>query len=394
MSDSKGGMGSFPWASAAVLVAFVASTQLVPHAFEPLRPAEKARAQAPLDPDLELNARLWEDPFTALRRHEAERAERCDRLRKQLAPGKNAEVGCRDGIDAVRNPVNMLAKLDGNEDKRLDDAMVLIGLLPGGEFVGAEEARRRIRYATLAGLMAQDYVPNNAERLSLLEFQALRDPADPAASTSGGGLVVPYEILTARQDFLLKPDAPECSQVKRYSRIALLWVDENSLPHRKLDSLARIANQLVGEDARKAAGVPVGSNRCLHPRLGIIGPSSTDALRVALVDLRCAADRQSGTGGRTRCAGAGVLGELDKTARDGYQLLSRAEFYNATSTAPTRLLPELEEQKLEAFVDEQFNRITRDVPKRAVSMTRTIGTDNDLIERLIEELLLRLSLER
>eukprot|EP01031_Cornospumella_fuschlensis_P010904 gene10904-13341_t len=48
MADAKGGFGSFPWASAAVLMAFVASTQLVPHAFEPLRPAEKARAQAPL----------------------------------------------------------------------------------------------------------------------------------------------------------------------------------------------------------------------------------------------------------------------------------------------------------------------------------------------------------
>ena len=71
MAD-KGGFGSFPWASAAVLVAFVASTQLVPHAFEPLRPAEKARAQAPLDPDLEVNARLWEDPFAAGRRNEAD----------------------------------------------------------------------------------------------------------------------------------------------------------------------------------------------------------------------------------------------------------------------------------------------------------------------------------
>lgn len=50
MADSKGGvLGSFPWASLAVLMAFVASTQLVPHAFDALRPAEKARAQAPLE---------------------------------------------------------------------------------------------------------------------------------------------------------------------------------------------------------------------------------------------------------------------------------------------------------------------------------------------------------
>ena len=90
MADSKGGvLGSFPWASLAVLMAFVASTQLVPHAFDALRPAEKARAQAPLDPDLEINARLWEDPFAALRRYQLERSERCERQRKaaQLVDG-------------------------------------------------------------------------------------------------------------------------------------------------------------------------------------------------------------------------------------------------------------------------------------------------------------------
>lgn len=179
MADSKGGFGSFPWASAAVLVAFVASTQLVPHAFEPLRPAEKARAQTPLDPELEVNARLWEDPFAALRRYETERAERCERFRKQTS--KEADVDCREGVAAARDPRNMLAKLDRDQDLRLDDTLVVLGLLPGADFVGAEEARRRQRYAALAGLLAMDYVPDNAERLSLLEFN-LHEPPAPASA--------------------------------------------------------------------------------------------------------------------------------------------------------------------------------------------------------------------
>ena len=66
MADSKG--SGFPWASVAVLVAFVGSTQLVPHAFEQLRPPEKERAQTSLTAELEVDARLWEDPFAALRR--------------------------------------------------------------------------------------------------------------------------------------------------------------------------------------------------------------------------------------------------------------------------------------------------------------------------------------
>ena len=110
MADSKGGLGSFPWASAAVLLAFVASTQLVPHAFDALRPAEKARAQAPLDPDLEVNARLWEDPFAALRRYEVERSERCDRLRKQASA--RLDVDCESRVAAARNPLQFAARLD------------------------------------------------------------------------------------------------------------------------------------------------------------------------------------------------------------------------------------------------------------------------------------------
>jgi len=138
MSDAKGGLGGFPWASAAVLVAFVASTQLVPHAFEPLRPAEKPRAQVLLDPDLEVNARLWEDPFAALRRYETERAERCERFRKQAT--REMDVDCLDRVAEVRDPRNMLAKLDRDHDQRLDDTLVVLGLLPGADFVGAAAA--------------------------------------------------------------------------------------------------------------------------------------------------------------------------------------------------------------------------------------------------------------
>ena len=130
MADSKAGvLGNFPWASAAVLVAFIASTQLVPHAFEPLRPAEKARAQAPLDPDLDVNARLWEDPFTALRRYEADRVERCERVRKQTSAAAQLDLDCRDGVADVRNPLNLLARLDRDHDQRVDDTLIIMGLL-------------------------------------------------------------------------------------------------------------------------------------------------------------------------------------------------------------------------------------------------------------------------
>ncbi|RTL45464.1 MAG: hypothetical protein EKK53_06010 [Burkholderiales bacterium] len=428
MAD-KGGFGSFPWASAAVLVAFVASTQLVPHAFEPLRPAEKARAQAPLDPDLDVNARLWEDPFAALRRYEIERAERCERVRKQTS--QTLDIDCRDRVADVRDPQRMLAKLDRDHDQRLDDTLIILGLMPGADFVGAEEARRRLRYATLAGLLAQDYVPDNAERLSLLEFSLLEPASAPESATTAAGnavspsasapvatpaqdkraraarakdsYVVPYELLSARAEHRRKTDADadaKGDKPRRYSQIALLWVDENALPNRKLDALARLTQQLVGGDARKLAA-PGGVDTLRMPSLAVIGPSSTDALRMALMDLRCAADRKhaafagqspAATAAAARCGSgvAGASGGLPKDLQEGYELLAGAEFYNSASTAPNSMISELSDQKLESFVTDQFNRITGVNPVRPVQMVRTIGTDSELIKRIVGELALRL----
>jgi hypothetical protein len=405
MADAKGGMfGSFPWASLAVLMAFVASTQLVPHAFEALRPAEKARAQAALDPDLEINARLWEDPFAALRRYELERSERCDRQRKGA---QSPDTDCGDQMPRLRDPHNLLARLDADQNKKIDDTLVVLALMPGADFVGAEEARRRIRYATLAGLLAQDYVPDNAERLSLLEFKLLG--ARPG--TTNAGYRVPYELLSLR-----RPDTDQ--PPSRYAQVALLWVDETALPLRKLDALARMTEQLMGTEALGHASVRFSLNsRDQLPRLAVIGPSSTDALRIALRDLRCAADLNNTAGiagsqlahnDAVRCArrGEDVRHGLPADVLAGYRLLAGAEFYNPSSTAPERMLPELQEytrqvtgldDALDAFLTQHFSRLTHADAKgkpAPVRMARTVGSDANLIDSLVTEVRLRLPQER
>ncbi|RZL40499.1 MAG: hypothetical protein EOP35_00665 [Rubrivivax sp.] len=297
----------------------------------------------------------------------------------------------------------MLAKLDRDRDQRLDDTLILIGLLPGADFVGAEEARRRIRYAALAGLLAKDYVPDNAERLSLLEFDLLEPAAPasaPAPATAASApakarapFVVPYELLSYRAG---PRDKAGPGDGAHYAQIAVLWVDENALPHRKLDALARLTQHLMGKRALGNASTKFKEGGL--PSLAIIGPSSTDALRLALADLRCAADRSNAVGNvavaaADRCAVPGRVGGagLEPQVQEGYQLLSRAEFYNSASTAPNRMLAELNKQDLDAYVSDQFSRITGE--NRPVVLQRTVGNDGDLIRKLDSEIRLRLSSE-
>ncbi|MDC8774341.1 hypothetical protein [Roseateles albus] len=484
MSDSKG--GGIPWTSVAVLVAFVGSTQLVPHAFEQLRPAEKERAQSSLSAEMEVDARLWEDPFAALRRHEQERAERCERVVKT-----SGIAACRSSWEGVRRPEVLRDRLDRDGDKDVSESLVVLALVPGNPFVGAEEGRRRTRYAVLAGLQAQGYVPDNAERIGLLEFdvqrltsdceaaraarrhQGLNAPGElataasaPSASVSTAStaaapaaindppvcrelrrsgapkpsdkakFTVPYEMLAKRNRHR---EADTTGPLRRFEQVALLWVDESALPDSKLDGLARMVDAMFGPELVANRAPCVKPSRTL-PRLAIIGPSSTDALRTALSDLRRASEvyakdskpviealgeRALGceckasamlTGGSAALSVSEGDGPGDGAAQkpqalqsnkaeprlscplladprpalQGYRLLAGAKIFNSASTASSNMLDELRKQDLDAFLNEKFNRMLGDRPPVKIDFQRTISTDNELIKRLVAELQLRL----
>ena len=384
MAESKsGGLGAFAWAGAAVLAAFVGSTQLVPHAYDSLRPAEKEPAGRVVVPAGELSARLWEDPLSALKRNEAERLLRCGKQTAASTPSS-----CGPGVETTgRSPDDLLRQLDSDSDGKWSDSLLIFALVPGADFVGAEEVRRRTRYATLAGLMAKGYVPDNAEGMRVLSVSGL------AGRNKGEG-ILPYELLVRRVIGRARPDMP-APKNPNYQQVALIWVDENALPEPKFDALARLTRLL------SSGYVPPGEKRADKtsnpPAVAVLGPSSTDALRRAIKDLRCAADRSQIPPGQTSAVvepsvcGTTVLQSLDQDAKEGYETLAGANFYSTGSTAAPYMLEELHEQKLENFVADRFRRLTGHSREKDTRLVRTIGTDNELIKRLVTELQLRLS---
>ncbi|MDN3921710.1 hypothetical protein [Roseateles violae] len=396
MADSSSGStGGFPWASVAVLAAFVASTQLVPRAFEALRPPEKERAQATMvEAALPIDARLWEDPFIALRRYEAERNDRCEKSFKDAA----AVQGCK-GADAQRQlPTHVVRRMGGGTDA--EDTLVLAAMVPGNPFVGAEESRRRTRYAVLAGLQATGFLPDDAEHLGLLALprKSLVSVGDSQPESTYN---VPYELLHRDPSGQL---SGEQTEFLRYGRVLLLWVDENALPTPKLDAMALLVTQLLGEWAcQVAAETTQGGYRADSlPGLAVIGPSSTDALRVALTDLGRANDIAASYRGYTKqggCLAADVhAAKRPNDLQLGYWRLSKAYFFNPFSTALSSYLPELQNQTIWQFLFKQFNEVVEPVfgPVREedISFVRTISTDDLLIDKLVIELQRRLPEER
>ncbi len=401
----------FPWASMAVVATLVSSTLLVPRAFDLLRPAEKDRAQALVSAELEVEARLWEDPFVATRRYELERQQRCEKEAARLPRS-------RDCLDTVlterRSAARLRERLDFDHDNDIEDTLLLAVMVPGNAFVGAEEARRRTRYGVLAGLQAEGYLPDNAEHIGLLQLDI--PPLRSAAVVDAPDrLVMPYELLSPRRDRvgrvsddpdpaagsasappLASPREPRASATagpsrKRYPSIALLWIDESALPAPKLDGLAYVLNTVAGT-----------CTRC--PPVALIGPSSSDGLRTALswLDSRAARARLAHvkTEGKTDGKADGKdAAPLPKTAVEvavaaGYRLLSNAALFNSSATISDKDLGELHGRTLTDFVRRRMARVlgTEAVGPQSPQLTfeRTIASDDVVLQALADELKLRL----
>jgi hypothetical protein len=404
-----------PWASLAVMATFVSGTLIVPKAFDLLRPAEKERAQQFSGADLEVDARLWEDPFAAVRRHEQERVERC--RNPAAATRRECDAAQRD---ARRSPAALRAHLDANRDGEIDAQTTLLVavLVPGNPFVGAEEARRRTRFALLSGLQAEGYYSDSAEQIGLMQvplapiaamapltrLNAPRHVAQAAAAPSsaagaavvpdpteasrrmpvmtapvpgGDTLQIPYELLSRQRNLRADdgpPDGQRANARRPYESIAVVWVDEAALPGPKLDGVARLLDTVIA------------CRQQLCPRLAILGPSSADGLDLVLHGLEAALLRRSS-----------APENIDASLANGYRLLAQAHFFSPAATIADADLPLLRRygQSLDEFFTAYFTGIVPErarlpAAQRAVSFTRTIGTDDTVATLLAGEVLQRL----
>ncbi len=187
---------------------------------QPLAGVESVGAQ-------QAEARLWQDPFSAVARHS----------------GKNPDDG--HTMDWLGEQA---ARKCGDE---ADCAVSALGvLLPGSPYVGAEEFRRRVRYAVVSALGAAGYTPEDAEHIGYVE------PGVPR--------LLPFE-------WHMRETNGDAGVARRH--ILLLWLDEAALGQRPREGgAAPLPHRL-----RKLLQV-------LPPAcdLHLIGPASSGTLRSLL----------------------------------------------------------------------------------------------------------------
>ena len=211
------------------------------------------------------DARLWQDPFVVAARKSEPPS--CYELQAGQATAALTLRPCRTEADGASR--RDFAWLRGLIESRRGRVQILYALVPGGTWVGADEYRRRHRYAILAGANRQGYIPEDPEHLGYLE-----ETIDSGLDSSGAWQAsepwearLPFEWLSHAQS--------------RSEHVLLVWVDEETL------------GQTVAADSSPVGSFPLTRLTALIERLAtptkgvttaIIGPYSSTFLHGVAAD--------------------------------------------------------------------------------------------------------------
>ena len=196
-----------------VMVALLAAGVLVKNVpLESARPIDPESVKFMMSTQQDVGARLWQDPFAAVEKHE-----------ERLAQAEKSAH-----IKALHNRIQKL--ISHNPDSL---TIVAVNVF-GDAFDEAAELRRRSRFAVVSALEFHHYHPEEADAIGYIQLNVL-EPGKPEPPESEPGrpkppVIVPYEWFEGEK---------QINGESLPSNVLVLWVNES----RFLDSL----NQLYGQ---------------------------------------------------------------------------------------------------------------------------------------------------
>jgi hypothetical protein len=336
-----------PISGGAVVIALILGSLFVQQpAFKGSRPKVSGHGVSMSAGLEDVQARLWEDPFAAVRRHRSENP-------------KNAP----ETIESLAEQI---------VEKNTEEVTVLGVMVFGGPYAKDAERRIRSRHATLSALAALDYVPDNAEHLRYIKIDLKIDNATKERLTT----IVPYEWFI--------PGSEPKHKLKR--EILVLWLKDDDFyptPLAKIGELRRrlqekpegpkfvsysnsvvklnnlnfkkIKHCNINKIFFEQINLPRNLNRIPKFTFKILGPAGSTNLRA-------------------------MLDEILKSDSE-WEELEGVSIFSPSATAEDELL-------LEKYDHCNFSNVTRvfEDKVKPVTFLRTIGTDRVLTDALVEEL--------
>ncbi len=225
-----------------VMVVLLAAGVLVRNVpLESARPIDPERVKFMPTTQQDVEARLWQDPFAAIEKHEERSAQAAE-----VAPTLKASNSKAHTTEALHERINELRHLDPS---RL--TVVAVSVF-GGSFVEAAEYRRRSRFAVVSALGFHQYHPENADAIGYFNINLPESGSRPLQ------LTVPYEWYERKDPS---------------SNVLVLWLNEEKFttaPLVKLHALFR------GLTPPPDTTLPANSSDGLNVKL--VGPAGSAML--------------------------------------------------------------------------------------------------------------------
>lgn len=345
--DSKAGPLTF------VLVAAILSG--VWFAQSPLQTfRHEAEPQELLRENEDVQARLWEDPFLAVSKHE------------QAEIRKGTDSHDHHSIDSVFTAIQK----SPSPQTAPSPLIILINLVNGGPYSESQESRIRHRYAVVSGLGAQGFVPKDSQNIGFFRFPSDADEHSTQAKTessinAGKGkknsqkskpesLVIPYEWYrthaVASSSHKHNPESKTSTPGSEF--VLALWLMDDALDHEQpLSNLGDLIQTLT----------KIFKEKNFPTSVKIIGPRTSTTLKQMGRELAVIESA-----------------ELNSLS----QQLEGVSFYSPWSTAPESLITA---DSSPIAISQQFETAFSEKPSEK-AFVRTIGTDEQLAKELVQEL--------
>lgn len=335
MNDrSLGGMPITGWLAIVLAMIGVLIWKQVP--LDPDRTAATDVPQTELRALQDVNARLWEDPFTAVARAKAD-----------LTDIAKAE---RDSSHSIETVCRQL--LAGSADAEFH-LQVIAAMVSNAPYADGDESRRRVRYATLSALNLAHFVPENADHLGYFRWNGMTD--------------VPFETFRRKNT----------GRGKAFYAL-VLWLEDEVVSWTEMNNAS--AQSLDGQPIRRLAMLRDQVRRSCKPGattakpgrfvFSVLGPASSQTLRTMTRELQAESRKP-------------------QAARRGFG--DGFDLYSPFATAPAKEI--MGSHKSEAAAracagahDEWYCRLGQLFAEHGIGFHRVIGTDNAAAHALVDEL--------
>lgn len=275
--DDRGFFGNLPIAGILAIVLFASGLAVQHIPLESDRPASNGKQLRPSPDGQVIEARLWQDPFDAIQRHQEE----CPATAEQpptrlttlttLATPKtpNAKCPLLKDADRFHQPGWLRSHLAETD---LADTLILPVFIYGGPYAEDTEERRRYRYAVLSALRTSHYEPTNGRAVGYVQVNG----GAPCASETDGEPAQPCRELGSALDGLLIPferwklnRAELSARENQPQHVVVLWLKEEWFSRDAQDRLNWLFKNLLPAEAKT-------------DQLKLIGPNSYETAKTLL----------------------------------------------------------------------------------------------------------------